>query len=87
MRNPSLELDFTPSDKTKQSQQRQILEWLKYVGGISTIDAREGLGILQPAARVFELRRLGYPISTIRDAVEDSAGRVHAVAVYILKTN
>jgi hypothetical protein len=53
--------------------------------GISTVYAIEVLGILCPAARVFDLRKRGNEISVGRTTTTDSTGRVFKnVAVYTL---
>jgi hypothetical protein len=51
---------------------------------ISTIEARKELDILMPAARIFELRRLGHNIITNWQNETTSEGNVHNVAQYAL---
>lgn len=67
------------------SKQRIILlEALRH-GPVSSIAAREDLGILHVAARVMELRRAGFEIETLWRADEDAQGRLHRVGTYVLK--
>lgn len=53
-------------------------------GPVSTTKAREELGIGSPAARIFELRKQGYPIKTIWATHYDAWGRPHTGAEYHL---
>jgi len=48
----------------KESQRKDILSYIEVHGHINTIQAHQ-MAILAPAARILELRRLGYPIETI----------------------
>lgn len=52
---------------------------------ISTAEARAGLDILHPAARVQELREEGYEIETLWTVVESEGGSRHRVANYLWK--
>lgn len=76
---------FQPNELTKAHQRAVLLGALKE-GSVSTIAAREALGIGHPAGRVMELRRLGWPIVTARRTVNDAQGRPHTSAVYVLKS-
>lgn len=78
-------VDFTPTETTKATQRRALLEHLKQHGKLSTIESREKLGITHPAARVMELRRAGIHIDTQRVLEADASGRLHGVALYTLK--
>jgi predicted ArsR family transcriptional regulator len=72
---------INPDAMTRQCS--ALLHALK-ISPVSTISAREALGIASPAARVHALRRLGVQISTSKETVFDAAGRPHPVAVYRL---
>ena len=76
--------NFTPQDNTKASQQRALLQAIKQAP-VSTIAAREALGIAHPAGRVLELRQQGYAITTSASTVYDLQGRPHRCAVYVLR--
>ena len=74
-------------DASKASQHRRLLAGLIEAGanGVTTIQARRDLNVMQPAARIQELREQGYIIATIRQTIEDDHGRKHhAVARYVL---
>jgi hypothetical protein len=59
---------------SRLSQRQKILEWLRQ-NPLTTIEARQLLGIMHPAGRVQELRELGYNIITYKE---------HRVARYVL---
>ena len=67
-----------------KAQCAKILKYLKEEGGLSTLDAREKLGIMSPAARIFELKEGGYPIVTVWMIEHDVTGTPHRIAKYIL---
>ncbi len=74
-------------DASKASQQRRLLAGLSEAraNGVTTIQARRDLNVMQPAARIKELREQGYTIATFRQPMLDDHGRKHpAVARYVL---
>ena len=46
------------------TQKEAVLEWLKTGGSITSMEAFEHLGITRLSAVVFDLRKLGYIISS-----------------------
>lgn len=79
------EIDFKPNEASLANQRARLLEHLKAFGSISTIHARDDLGIAHPSGRVHELRwNGGYDIQTVRAIAIDSHGRPHACACYVL---
>lgn len=77
-------LNPTPSDRTKADHRKLILDAIR-LAPLSTIEAREGFGIMSPASRVMELRRLGFKIDTVWRSVWDADGRPHRSAVYLMR--
>lgn len=75
---------FEPGASAKARQQRLILDALQ-VAPLSTIQARERLGVMHAGGRVMELRRAGFDIETVRSTVYDAAGRPHKSAEYRLR--
>ena len=75
---------LNPSQGTKAHQRKLILDALRQ-GPLTTIGAREDLGVMSPAARVMEARRAGHNIDTVRRTVWDSEGRPHRSAEYVLR--
>ena len=65
------------------AQQRRLLAALRQ-SPLTTLEAREHLDILHPAARVMELREQGYVITTHRTMQTNAQGNVHRVAQYVL---
>jgi hypothetical protein len=60
---------------TAMTQRSIILRYLQTYGTMTTLDARNQLSIMHPAARVQELREQGLSIATVR---------VHRIAKYVL---
>lgn len=69
-----------------QRQRREILEYLQQGNKLTTLYAREVMGIMHPGGRVLELRKDGYNIVTHRRPGADVAGSKHSVAEYVLMT-
>lgn len=76
--------DFTPSESARSLQCSLLLTYLLVYGEICTIHARDDLGILSPAARIYDLRKDGHNIRTVRGYAYDTQGRKHPNAVYVL---
>ena len=72
------------SKEAKAHQRKLILDALRQ-GPLTTIAARELLGVMSPAARVMEARRAGHNIETMRRVVWDAEGRAHRSAEYVLR--
>lgn len=75
---------FEPNENAKARQRATLLAELRQ-GPVTTLHAREALGIMSPAARVLELRRSGLDILTVRAQIVDSSGASHAMARYVLR--
>lgn len=75
------------TDNSANSQRLAILSYLTHHGAMTTLQARQELGICHPAARVMELRQRGYQIDMVWVVDIDSAGQEHRVARYILNNN
>ncbi len=65
-------------------QRHAILTYLQSGNRLTTLFARETLGICHPAARVMELRADGYEIITNIRVGHDITGTKHSVAEYVL---
>ncbi|MBL8451794.1 MAG: hypothetical protein JNK97_03540 [Zoogloea sp.] len=74
---------FEPGE-TGKARQRFVIYTELLKGAVSTVFARETLGIMSPAARIMELRRQGHKIVTRAGRVVDAAGVSHRSAVYVL---
>lgn len=71
------------NSNSSNAQRKRFLERLK-LGPVDTVTARSELDILCPAARVLELRKLGYNIETVWLNRPTDCGDVHRVALYVL---
>lgn len=69
-----------------KSQRQILIGTLQAAGsaGVTTIEARERLGVMHPGARVLELRRMGWEIATVWSITESARGRKHRNARYVL---
>lgn len=61
-----------------------MLEALR-ISPVTTLEARERLDVIHPAARVLELRERGHRITTTWVRASDAWGRAHRVARYVLQ--
>ena len=68
-----------------ESQRFLLLDHLKK-GPLTTIQARDELGVMSPAPRVMELRRQGHNIITLWTETVDRTGTKHREGQYILLT-
>ena len=73
-----------PGAGTKARQQRLIFDALKS-GPLTTVAAREQLGVLHPSGRIAEIKKRGYLIDTQSCTEFDALGRPHRVAAYVLR--
>lgn len=74
-----------PYNNSASTQRKRIFRYLEKNHKLSTMEAREQLGILHPCGRVMELRRKGYRIDTHWIKEPDANGVLHRVGLYIYK--
>lgn len=68
-----------------ENQRERLLAALRKHGSITTIDARQYLDILNPHARIWEMRnRFGEQIETFWVYQETEKGKQHRVGKYVL---
>lgn len=75
------------NDNSTASQRKRFLAALREVSsdGVTTIQSREDLDVMHPAARVMELRqREGWNIQTIWTHGINAQGNAHRQARYVL---
>lgn len=65
------------------SQRARILKHFSCCPRLSTIEARNNLGILHPGGRVLELRKKGYKIDTHWINAPDLNGVFHRIGLYV----
>jgi len=68
------------------SQRTRILEHFSKCPRLSTMEAREELGVLHPSGRIMELRQKGHKIDMHWIKAPDSNGVIHRVGLYVLKS-
>lgn len=78
------QVNNTTPPQSCAKQRRTILDYLQQGHRLTTLYARETLGIMHPAMRVSELRADGYNIITNIRAGMDVTGTKHSVAEYVL---
>jgi len=71
-------------NNSREGQRLAILNYLQEHGSLTTLQARDELGIMSPASRVLELREQGYRIITYWTTSEDRTGTKHREAKYVL---
>jgi len=75
----------THKGSAAENQRERLLAALRKHGSITTIDARRFLDILNPHARIWELRnRFGEQIETVWVYQETEKGKPHRVGKYVL---
>lgn len=55
----------------KPTQNERILDYLEQFGSITQLEALRDLGIMRLASRISDLRRLGYPITSTMETVNN----------------
>ena len=65
-------------------QRVELLKWLQSHQRITTLQARNELGIMHPAARIQELREAGNNIVTHWERETDATGKEHKQGLYVL---
>ena len=79
-------IDNSP-DNTAAHQRARQLQAMKFRGGVTTLEAMRFLDIVDPRARIVELRKEGYRINTSWVHQPSECGRMHAVGLYTLTGN
>ena len=69
----------------KISQNQRILDYIDEFGSITQLDAMKDLGVMRLASRISDLKRLGYPITSTTDTVENRYGEKCRVKRYSLE--
>jgi hypothetical protein len=72
------------TDNSLHNQRLKLLNYLCEHDSITTSQAREFLDVMSPAARILELKRLGYLIATVWDSWTSAYGIKHRIARYVL---
>ena len=73
------------NDNYAHTQRLLMLAAFEKQHSLTTIEARRELDIMMPAARVFELRAMGYDIATVWTQGVTECGRKHRSARYVFR--
>lgn len=73
-----------PLSVSRKAQRDRIGDYLLRHGRATTIELREFCNSLCPAARILEMRRMGWSIATLRMWTQDAQGRPHRCGLYVL---
>ena len=76
-------LDRLPGNSASR-QRGRLLQTLSVFGSVTTVEATRFLDIIDPRARVCELRKRGYQITTVPVARATECGAIHIVGSYVL---
>lgn len=68
----------------KPSQNDRILQYMREEGSITQLDALKEIGCMRLASRISDLRSLGYPIISKREAVKNRYGEKSYIKRYSL---
>lgn len=71
-------------DNSAASQRSRLLNHLRSIGPVTTLQCRHQLDIMHPAARCQELRQAGHAIDTLWVNDVTPEGHSHLVAKYVL---
>jgi Helix-turn-helix domain len=72
-----------PGNSARRQRER-LLQALSIFSSVTTVEATRFLDIIDPRARVSELRKLGYCIMTVPVARATECGAIHVVGKYVL---
>lgn len=73
-----------PLSVSRKAQRDRIGDYLLRHGRATTIELRESCNALCPAARILEMRRMGWSIATVWTPTHDAQGRPHRCGLYVL---
>src|SRR5580704_4030135 len=70
-------------DNSASTQKKRLVKYFENNPRLSTIEARDKMGILHPGGRINELRAKGYLIETHWTNETDANGVLHRVGLYV----
>jgi hypothetical protein len=79
-------IDNWPNN-TAAHQRARLLEAMRARAGVTTLEAMRFLDVVDPRARIVELRKQGYRIDTSWVEQRSECGRLHAVGLYTFTRN
>lgn len=61
-------------DERKPTQAERVLEYITAFGSITQFEALQDLGVMRLASRVSDLKKMGYPIISTMETVQNRYG-------------
>lgn len=56
------------------NQEQKVINYVKRFGSITTLDAFRDLAITRLSARIFNIKKLGYKVSSVRETSKNRLG-------------
>lgn len=72
-------------NEQKARQIDMILDYIDRFGSITPLDAMRDLGVMRLASRITDLKRLGFPIVSKTEAVENRYGKKTYIKRYYIQ--
>lgn len=69
---------------SKPTQNQRILDYIEDFGSITQLDALRDLGVMRLASRISDLKKLGYPIVSTIESVNNRYGEKCHIKRYSL---
>lgn len=69
----------------KQTQAERVIGYIEEFGSINQMEALRDLGVFRLASRISDLKKMGYPIASTREAVKNRYGEKCYVKRYALR--
>lgn len=69
----------------RPTQNQRILDYIDRFGSITQFDALKDLGVMRLASRISDLKRLGYPVVSEMETVENRFGEKCYIKRYSLQ--
>lgn len=69
----------------KATQAERVLKYIETFGSITQLDALKDLGVMRLASRISDLKKMGYPIHSENEAVQNRFEETCYIKRYSLK--
>lgn len=70
---------------SRKTQEERVLDYIEQFGSITTLDAFKDLAITRLSGKIYELRKKGYPIISVREYSKNRFGEPTHYDRYMLK--
>lgn len=68
----------------KATQAERVLDYMEQFGSITQLEAMQDIGVMRLASRISDLKKLGYPITSDIEAVQNRYGEKCYIKRYAL---